>query len=416
MAIRDKIKRAWNAFFSREPTPQYYYASSGYRPDKTSRRPSNIRSVVSSIYNRIAVDCASIDIRHVRVDDNDKYVETIADSLNWVLTRSANIDQTGRDFIKDLILSMFDEGVVALLPVDTTSDPNTSESYDILSVRVAKVLEWFPDAVRLEAYNEVSGRKEQVVYKKKCVPIIENPFYTIMNEPNSTHQRLIRVLNQLDRTNEQNSAGKMDLIIQLPYIVRSDAKKALAEERRQNIEAQLTGSKYGIAYVDGQEKVIQLNRAVENTLWQQAKDLTEELFNEMGLSKAIFDGTADEATMLNYHNRTIEPILTAIIEEMERKWLSRTAITQKQRIQFFKNPFKLVPVAQLAEIADKFTRNCIMTSNEIRSVIGMRPSDDPNADKLINANLNQPEEKGTKVEEEGDIQNGDIFEKNYKGG
>lgn len=413
MAIREMLKNVWNAFRGRDPTERYYWggSSGSVRPDRTTRRVANIRSVVSAIYTRIAVDCMSVDIRHVRVDENERYVETIDDSLNQIFSRSANLDQTGRAFVNDAILSMFDEGVIALLPVDTISDPNLTESYKVLTARVAKILEWFPDAVRLEAYNELTGQKEQVIYKKKCVPIIENPFYAIMNEPNSTHQRLIRVLNQLDRINEQNSAGKMDLIIQLPYVIKSDARKQMAEERRQNIEAQLTGTKYGIAYIDGQERVIQLNRAVENNLWAQVKDLTEELFNEMGLSKAIFDGTADEAAMLNYQNRTIEPILSAFVEEIERKWLSRTAIAQKQRIQYFKNPFKLVPVAQLAEIADKFTRNCIMTSNEIRSVIGMKPSDDPNADKLINANLNQPEED----RQASDIQNGkEIVEKIVK--
>lgn len=390
----ERFKSAYNAFMGRAPTSRtMYYGGSGSRPDRTRHRIQNERSIVNSIYNRIAVDSSSIDVKHVRLNEKGNYESTMESPLNRVLTLDANIDQTGRALLRDLVYSMLDEGCIALFPTDTTADPNFTDAYEVLEARVGKVVEWYPKHVKVEVYNENTGRKEQLVVEKRYTPIIENPFYSIMNEPNSTLQRLIRVLNQLDRVNEQNSAGKMDLIVQLPYVVKTEAKQRQAEERRKSIEAQLTGSQYGIAYIDGTEKVIQLNRAVENNLWNQAKELKEDLFNQMGLTMEILNGTADEKTMLNYYSRVIEPILTAIVEEIERKWLSKTAQTQHQGVRFFRDPFKLVPVLDLAEIADKFTRNEIMTSNEIRSKIGLQPSDDPKADMLINSNLNQPEEK-----------------------
>lgn len=393
----DRFKSAYNAFMGRDPTnqPQFYYGGSSVRPDRTRHRIQNERSIINSIYNRIAVDGSSIDIKHVKLDDKGNYSETIEDSLNRVLTLDANVDQTGRSLFRDLIYSMLDEGCVALFPTDLSADPNKTDSYRVYEARVAKIVEWYPRYVRIEVYNENNMQKEQLVVEKRYTPIIENPFYSIMNEPNSTLQRLIRVLNQLDKINEQNSAGKMDLIVQLPYIVKTEAMMKKAEERRKSIEAQLTGSQYGIAYIDGTERVIQLNRPVENNLWTQAKELKEDLFNQMGLTMEILNGTADDKTMLNYYSRIIEPILTAIVEEIERKWISRTAQTQKQGIRFFRDPFKLVPVLDLAEIADKFTRNEIMTSNELRTKIGLSPSDDPKADELRNSNLNHPDEEGT---------------------
>ena len=400
----DRFRSAYNAFMGRAPTNRtYYYGGSGSRPDRTRHRIQNERSIVNSIINRIAVDAASIDVKHVRVDDDGDYVETMNSRLNRVLTSDANIDQTGRAMLQDFIYSMLDEGCVALVPTDLTADPNFTDAYEVIEARVGKIVEWFPKYVRVEVYNEETGRKDQLLLEKRYTPIVENPFYSIMNESNSTLRRLIRVLNQLDLVNEQNSAGKMDLIVQLPYLVKGDSKKRQAEERRKNIEAQLTGSQYGIAYIDGTEKVIQLNRPVENNLWNRAKELKEDLFNQMGLTMAILNGTADDKTMLNYYSRIIEPILTAIVEEIERKWISRTAQSQNQGIRFFRDPFKLVPVGDLAEISDKLTRNEIMSSNEIRVRVGLPPSKDPKADKLINSNLNQPEEKKTEeVQEETD--------------
>lgn len=389
----DRFKSAYNAFIGRAPTFKPYYGGSGNRPDRTRHRIQNERSVVNSIYNRIAVDSAQINVKHVRVDEDGDYVSTMSSHLNRLLTLEANIDQTGRGLIQDFVQSMLDEGVVALVPTDLTANPNFTDAYEVLEARVGKIVEWFPKQVRVEVYNEETGKKEQLLVEKRYTPIVENPFYSIMNEPNSTLQRLIRVLNQLDRVNEQNSAGKMDLIVQLPYVVKTEAKQKQAEERRKSIEAQLTGSQYGIAYIDGTEKVIQLNRSVENNLWNQAKELKEDLFNQMGLTMEILNGTADDKTMLNYYSRIIEPILTALVEEIERKWISRTAQSQKQAIRFFRDPFKLVPVGDLAEISDKLTRNEIMTSNEIRVRVGLPPSKDPKADQLINSNLNQPEEE-----------------------
>lgn len=396
--VRERFKNAWHAFTGRDPTPtldfQMGYATS-FKPDRIHLSRSNLKSVVSSVYNQIAVDCASIAIRHVRLDENDKYVETIDDSLNRVLRIEANIDQTGRELVEDIVLSLLDEGCVAVVPTVVDINPNNSDSYKIYELRVGKILQWRPYDVLVELYNDLTGERKQRWFEKRTTAIIENPFYETMNEPNSTAKRLIRVLNQLDKTNEENSAGKLDLIVQLPYLIHSPARKKQADQRRKDIEAQLTGSQYGIAYIDGTEKIIQLNRGVENNLWTQATELTADLYNQLGFSESIFNGTADEQTMLNYNNRTIEPIMSAIVENMERKWISKTAQTQRQGIRFFKDPFKLVPVGQIAEIADKFTRNEIMTSNEVRSVIGMRPVDDPKADQLRNANLNHPDEEGT---------------------
>lgn len=391
----DRLKNAWNALRGRDPTPKGTSSYGSYRPGRQRFSINNIRSIVTSVYTQIAVDCSLVNIMHVRVDENNRYTETIRSNLNRALTREANIDETGRELIRNAVNTMLDEGVVAILPIEATADPYDTESYDIYELRTGKIIEWRPTQVRLSVYDERTGNKVEKLFDKSFVAIIENPFYGIMNEPNSTAKRLIRVLNQLERSNELNSAGKMDLIIQLPYIIKSETRKQQAEQRRKDIETQLTGSQYGIAYTDGTERIIQLNRSVENNLWTQAKELQEQLYNQLGLSKAIFDGTADEKTILNYNNRVIEPILSAITEEMERKWLSKTAQTQGQAIRFFKDPFKLVPVSQLAEMSDKLTRNEIMTSNEIRSIIGLKPSNDPKADELRNSNLNHPDEEGT---------------------
>lgn len=394
-AIGERFKNAYNAFMGRDPTKNMvpYYSYGSYYSPWHYPLTGGDRSTVSFIYNKIAVDCSSIDIKHVRIDDEDNYESTIKDSLNYALTKSANIDQTGRKLIENIVESLLDEGFVAVVPIDTDRNPANTDSYNIYTLRVGKILEWFPLHVKVEVYNEKIGKKQTVIVEKRTTAIIENPFYSIMNEPNSTAQRLMRVLSQVDRTNEDNSAGKMDLIIQLPYMVKNEKKKGYAETRRRDLEQQLSGSQYGIGYIDGTEKVIQLNRSVENNLWNQAKDLMEQLFNQMGLAWSIFDGTANEETMLNYYNRTIEPIMTSIVEEMERKWLSITAVSQGQAIRYFRDPFKLVPVKDLAEISDKFTRNEIMTSNEIRSKVGLKPSDDPRANELRNSNLNHPDEE-----------------------
>lgn len=397
-SLGERLKNSWNAFLGRDPTNQnimsYYeaaYGSSSTRPDRVRLSRGNERSIVTSIYNQIAIDVSQVNIKHVRLNQNGQFIDTIDSDLNKALTLSANIDQTGRALIKDLVLSMFDEGVVGVFPVRTDIDPKNG-SYKIYELRIGKIVEWFPRHIIGEVYNDQVGQKQRVLVEKSIVAIIENPFYAVMNEPNSTLQRLIRILNQIDRLNEKNSAGKLDLIVQVPYPIKLTARKEQAERRRKEIEEQLTGSQYGIAYTDVTEKIVQLNRPLENNLWEQAKDLITQLYNQLGFSPTIFDGTADEATMLNYNNRTLTPILTAITEEMQRKWLTQTAITQGQAIRFFTEPFKLVPVANLAEIADKFTRNEIMTSNEIRSVISMLPAKDPKADMLINSNLNQSNE------------------------
>lgn len=384
----ERFKSAWNAFIGKNDN-QYYGGGYSYRPDRTRHKIQNERSIVNLIFNRIAVDCSSINIKHVQLNEDENYDSTINDSLNRILTEEANVDQTGRSFVRDAVYSLLDEGCIALIPTDTVQNPNETDSYKVIKARVGKIIEWYPKHVRIEAYNENSGFKEQLILEKRFVPIIENPFYSIMNEPNSTLQRLIRVLNQLDRINDQTSSGKMDLIVQLPYVAKTEARIKQSEERRNAIERQLTGSKYGIAYIDGTEKVIQLNRSLENNLWNQATELKNDLFNQMGLSMDIFNGTADEQVMINYYSYTIEPILTALTEEIERKWISKTAQTQGQAIRFFRDPFKLIPVSKIAEISDKFTRNEIMTSNEIRGKIGLPPFDDPKADMLINSNINQ---------------------------
>lgn len=390
-----RLKHAWNAFLNRDPTRDFRDVGVGYsyRPDRPRFTRGNERSIVTSVYNRIALDVASITIQHVRLDDNDRFIEVINSRLNNCLTLEANIDQTGRAFIQDVVMSMFDEGCVAIVPTDATDNPEFTESYDIGSLRAGKIVEWYPRHVKVRLYNDRTGRKEEVRLAKKAVAIVENPLFAVINEPNSTMQRLIRKLNLLDAIDEQSSSGKLDLIIQLPYVVKTEARRQQAEKRRKDIEDQLTGSKYGIAYTDGTERITQLNRPIENNLMKQIEYLTSMLYGQLGITQAIMDGSADDKAMLNYNNRTIEPIVSAIVDEMKRKFLSKTARSQKQSIMFFRDPFRLVPVADLAEIADKFTRNEIMTSNEIRQIVGMKPSDDPRADELRNANINQPEEK-----------------------
>lgn len=391
--IGSRFKRAWNAFFNRDPTNfNRIEATYSYRPDRVRLTRGNERSIATSIYNRIAMDVAAITFQHVKLDDNDRFLEYKNTKLNQCLTLEANLDQTSRAFIQDVVLSMFDEGVVAIVPVDTSISPIDSEGFDVYTMRTGKILEWGPKHVRVRVYNENKGRKEDIMLPKKMVCIIENPLYAIINEPNSTMQRLIRKLSLLDQIDEQSSAGKLDLIIQLPYIIKSDARREQAERRRRDIESQLAGSKYGIAYTDGTERITQLNRPIENNLMKQIEYLTNLAFSQLGITQAILDGSADEKTMLNYYNRTIEPIASAIADEMKRKFLSKTARTRKESIMFFREPFKLVPITNLAEIADKFTRNEIMTSNEFRQIVGMKPSDNPKADELRNSNLNHPED------------------------
>lgn len=395
MAIIERFKNAWNAFAGRDPTDnrrQYELRfGSSSKPDRRYLQFTKDNSQVSMVYNKIAVDCSTIDIKHVRLNDDDKYKETIEDSLNYALTASANVDQTGRAMILDAVFSMLDEGSVALVPVVTEGNPERSDAYTVEEIRVGKVVEWYPRAVRVEVYDEDEGRMKQIEVQKRYTPIVENPFYMTMNRPNSTAQRLRRILSQLDKVNDAYNPNKADMIVQVPYKIKSEAKRKLAKQRLQDIEEQLADGNRGIIYMDDTEKVIQLNRSLENNLWAQAKDLTEQLYAELGFSKAVFDGTADEATMLNYYSRTIEPILSAFTEAMERTWISKTARSQKQAIRFFRNPFKLVPVGQLAEMADKLTRNEIMSSNEIRAIIGLKPDKNPKSDMLINSNLNQPE-------------------------
>lgn len=390
--LSERFKRGWNAFTGRDPTYPYQYGSSN-RPDRLRLSRTSLRSIVNSIYNRIAVDVAAMNISHVRLDEEGNYKETLKSELNNILKTEANLDQTGRQLIQDAVMSMFDEGCVSIVPIDADTDPDLTDSYKIYSARTGKIVQWYPLEVKVEVYNERTGRRQEIVMPKEEVVIIENPFYSLMNEPNSTSQRLIRVLSQLDRTNEEASAGKMDLIIQLPYNIHSKARQIQAESRRKDLEAQLTGgSQYGIGYIDGTERIVQLNRSLENNLWTQAKDLTLDLYNQLGLTQSIFDGTADEKTMLNYYDRTVNPIITAITEEMERKWISKTARSQGQAIRSYRDPFKLIPVSELSEMADKLTRNEIMSPNEIRSVIGLKPSEDPKADELRNRNLNNPDE------------------------
>lgn len=392
-SILNRLQSGWNAFMGRDPTSKMYYEEVGlgsaYRPDKARLYRSNDRSIISAVVCRIGIDAASINIRHVRTED-DQFVETLDTKLNSLLKTEANIDQTGRAFIQDVVMSMCEEGVVAIVPTDTTTNPFTG-TYEIDKLRTGRLLEWYPEHVRVEVYNERTGRRQEVTLPKAMVAIVENPLYSVMNEPNSTLQRLKRTLANLDILDDRNASGKLDLIIQLPYVVKSEARKRQAEERRKDIEMQLIGSKYGVAYTDGTERIVQLNRPIENNYWTQAKELTSMLYNQLGLTEAVFDGTADEKTMTNYYNRTIEPILTAIVEEMERKFLTKTARSQGQAIRFFRDPFKLVTVETLATIADTFTRNEIASSNEIRRVIGWKPSKDPKADALVNSNINQGE-------------------------
>ena len=395
LEVSSRLKHAWNAFVNnRDPTASYRDIGPGYsyRPDRPRLTRGNERSIITSVYNRIALDVAANDIRHVKLDEDDRFSEIIDSGLNNCLALDANIDQTGRAFIQDAVMSMLDEGCVALVPIETTFNPQQTGSFDINTIRTGKVLDWYPKHVRVSVYNERSGKREEIVLPKDTIAIIENPLYAVMNEPNSTMQRLIRKLNLLDAIDEQSGSGKLDLIIQLPYVVKTEARRQQAEARRKDIEMQLAGSKYGIAYTDGTEKVTQLNRSVDNNLMKQIEYLTSMLYSQLGITQAVLEGTADEKTMLNYYSRTIEPIIAAIVDEMKRKFLTKTARTRRQSIAFFRDPFKLVPVDNIAEIADKFTRNEIMTSNEIRQKIGMKPSKDPKADKLINSNLNQPEE------------------------
>lgn len=393
-SLRSRVKRAWNIFMNKDPSWAYRDtgASYYYRPDRPRFTRGNERSIVTSVYNRIALDVAAVPIRHVRLDENDRYLEDIEGPLNNCFSLEANIDQTGRAFMQDVVMSMLDEGCVAIIPVDTDVNLFTNESFKIFSMRTAKIIEWMPQHVKVRAYNDRTGQKEDIVYPKNKVAIIENPLYAVINEPNSTMQRLIRKLNLLDVVDEQSSSGKLDLIIQLPYVIKTEARRQQAEKRRHDIEDQLSGSKYGIAYTDGTERITQLNRSVENNLMKQIEYLTSMLYSQLGMTTTVLDGTADEQTMLNYNNRTVEPFLSAIVDELKRKFLTKTARSQRQSIEFFREPFRLVPVNNLAEIADKFTRNEIMTSNEFRQIIGMKPSKDPRADELRNKNLNASKE------------------------
>ena len=395
MELFNRLKHGWNAFVNnRDPTyiPDLGVSYS-YRPDRPRLTRGNERSIITSVYNRIALDVAAIDILHCKLDDNNRFISVIPSKLNNCLSLDSNIDQTGRAFKQDIVMSMLDEGCVAIVPTVTTFNPEVTGSFDIETMRTGKILEWYPAHVKVRVYNEKTGNKEDIILPKNSVSIIENPLYAVINESNSTMQRLIRKLSLLDVTDEQTASGKLDLIIQLPYVIKTEARRQQAEARRKDIEMQLAGSKYGIAYTDGTERITQLNRSVENNLMKQVEYLTNLLFSQLGITQTILDGTADEKTMLNYYSRTIEPIVSAIVDEMNRKFLTKTARTQKQKILFFRDPFKLVPVNDIAEIADKFTRNEILTSNEIRQIVGFKPSKDPKADRLINSNLNHPEDK-----------------------
>lgn len=411
MRLTERIQRGWNAFRNRDPT--YDYRNIGevsyYRPDRPRFTRGNERSIVTSVYNRIALDASSINIQHVRLDDNGRFSSIIESDFNNCLCLDANVDQTGRAFIQDAVMSMLDEGCVALIPVVTDIDPDDSDSYKIFSMRTGKIIEWRPEHVKINAYNDRTGRREDIILPKSMVAIVENPLYAVINEPNSTMQRLIHKLNLMDVTDEQTASGKLDLIIGLPYVIKTPARQQQAEERRKSIEMQLASSKYGIAYTDGTEHITQLNRPVENNLMKQIEYLTNMLYSQLGITQTILDGTADDKTMLNYYNRTIEPIMSAIVDEMKRKFLTKTARSQGQSIMFFRDPFKLVPVNDVAEIADKFTRNEIMTSNEIRQIVGMKPSEDPKADQLLNSNLSHPNEEAAATPEPAE-------ENNDKGG
>ena len=388
--LSSRIKNAWNAFFNKDPVDYSDIgASYSYRPDRVRLTRGNDRTIITSVYNRIALDVAAIQFKHARLNSDERYVETIDSHLNSCLNLEANIDQTGRSLIQDIVMSMLDEGCVAVVPTDTLKNPKLTNSYDILTLRTGKIIQWFPKNVQVQVYNENTGKKEEIILPKSMVSIIENPLYAVINEPNSTMQRLIRKLSLLDAVDEESSSGKLDLIIQLPYTIKTEQRRQQAENRRKDIEMQLRGSKYGIAYTDGTERITQLNRPLENNLMKQIEYLTSMLYSQLGISQAVLEGTADEATMLNYYNRTIEPIVSAIVDEMKRKFLTKTARSQMQTITFFRDPFKLVPVEKLANIADTFTRNEILSSNEVRQIIGRKPSDDPKADQLINSNINQ---------------------------
>ena len=404
-----RLKSAWNVFTNRDPTydRRDYGPSFYYRPDRPKLNVTSEQTILNSVLNRIAMDAASIDVHHVKLDDNNRYLEDIDSGLNYCLSIEANIDQTGRAFRQDVVSTMLDKGVVAIVPVDTNTDPNNTGSYSIETMRAGVVTEWHPQHVKVQLYNDRTGKKQEVMVPKKTVAIVENPLYAVMNAPNSTFQRLVRKLRLLDAIDDHNSSGKLDLIIQLPYVIKTEARRQQAEIRRKDIEDQLVGSKYGIAYTDGTEHITQLNRPAENNLMSQIEYLTSMLYSQLGITQSILDGTADEKTMLNYTNRTIEPILSAIVDEMKRKFLTKTARTQKQSILFFRDPFKLVPVDNIAEIADKFTRNEIMTSNEIRQIVGMKPSKDPKADELRNKNLSQ-----SNADLQAKNQNGGKFEQN----
>lgn len=389
-SLTDRIKNGWNAFRNKDPSYKDFTEmgfSSSYRPDIFKPRITNDRSIITTIYNRMAIDASSIDIRHVRVDKDNNYLDDIDDELNDILNVSANIDQTGRALIQDIAMSMFDEGVVAVVITDATANPKITESYDILTLRVGKIIEWYPENVKVKLYNDRTGRKEERIFPKHCTAIIQNPFYSIMNEPNSVAKRLMRKLALLDISDEQSTSGKLDMIIQLPYIIKTETRKNQAEARRKDLEMQLAGSKYGIAYIDGTEKVTQLNRSLENNLLEQTQKLTEQLFSQLGLTNEILNGTANEETMINYYNRTISPILSAITEEMKRKFLSKTARSQGQSIMFFRDPFKLAPISTIADVGDKFKRNEIMSTNELRSKLGMKPRPEQQANAVVNPNM-----------------------------
>lgn len=413
-SLGSRLKHAvWNAFYSRDPTYSYRNIGSSYsyRPDRPRFSRGNEKSIVTSVYNRIALDVAAIDIKHVKLDKDGRYEETIDSGLNNCLSLEANIDQTGRAFIQDVVMTMFDKGCVAIVPVDTTLDPEKTGSYDINSMRTGEIIEWYPRHVKVRVYNDRKGEKQDITLPKTMVAIIENPLYAVMNEPNSTMKRLVRKLNLLDSIDEQSGSGKLDLIIQLPYVIKSEARRQQAENRRKDIEQQLEGSKFGIAYTDGTEKITQLNRPVENNLMKQIEYLTSMLYSQLGITQTILDGTADEKTMLNYYNRSVEPIIAAIVGEIKRKFLTKTARSRSQSIMYFRDHFKLVPVSELAKIADTFTRNEITSKNEIRQVLGWKPSKDPKADQLINSNISQPANDVQQTEqvdqtEEEEIQNG----------
>ena len=413
-SILSRVKGAWNVFTGRDPLKDntYYGMSSSYRPDRVRLSRGNERSIVTSVYNRIAMDASTLDIKHVRLDKDGRYKENIDSGLNECLNVEANIDQTGRSFRQDIFMSLLDEGCVAVVPVDTSDNPDQTGSPEILTMRTAKVIEWYPKHVKIDIYNDNTGKHEQIRVPKTTVAIVENPLYAVVNEPNSIMQRLIRKLNILDAIDEQSGSGKLDLIIQLPYVIKSEARRQQAEKRRKDIEEQLSGSKYGIAYTDGTEHITQLNRAVENNLMKQIEYLTSMLYSQLGINQEILDGSANPETMQNYYNRTIEPIVAAVVDEMKRKFLTKTARSQGQSIEFYRDPFKLSPIDKLAEIADKMTRNAILSSNEVRSKIGFKPSNDPDADKLRNKNLNEPADQNPEKDENKKTENDGKKEEN----